>query len=114
MASIDIAKTFDKIVHPAILRGMKQKGVSEDFVSTEHGPQENILQLETFLEKRSLKANAAKSSSLVILRSGRDHKSKICPGRKFRIYGEEMASESSVEISRGNLGYMEDTGPNTE
>ncbi|KAH7970213.1 hypothetical protein HPB49_001121 [Dermacentor silvarum] len=32
MASIDIAKAFDKVAHPAILRGLSRKGVSEDFV----------------------------------------------------------------------------------
>lgn len=175
MASIDIAKAFDKVAHLAILRGLKRKGVSEDFISyirdfyatsstvltygdrsllvhpvagvrqgdplspllfnlvidefldelspnlafrseglqisamafaddlilaasTEHGLREHISQLELFLEKRGLRANAGKSSSLVILPSGRDHKSKICADRKFSIHGEEMASQSCSSL----------------
>ncbi|KAL1486221.1 hypothetical protein MTO96_031490 [Rhipicephalus appendiculatus] len=33
MASIDIAKAFDRVVHPAILRGLRRKGVQEEFIS---------------------------------------------------------------------------------
>ncbi|KAH7963929.1 hypothetical protein HPB52_023802 [Rhipicephalus sanguineus] len=31
MTSVDVAKAFDRVVHPAITHGLRRKGIAEDF-----------------------------------------------------------------------------------
>ncbi|KAH7986673.1 hypothetical protein HPB52_024817 [Rhipicephalus sanguineus] len=33
MASVDVGKAFDRVAHPAIINGLKRKGIAEDFCS---------------------------------------------------------------------------------
>lgn len=48
LASLDIAKAFDRVVLPAILRALRRKGISEDFISYIEDFYQNAVTVLTF------------------------------------------------------------------